>query len=688
MEGQRKHILVVDDVITNLKYAQEVLKNKYKIALAKSGESALRFLEKNIPDLILLDINMSDLDGFETYECIKSNPLTTDIPVVFMTSDYGRDSERQGFRLGARDIIKKPFEPEIMLSRVARVLEYDTQNKELIRQVQLKSEEAEKVTLQTMTAIASTTDAKDLYTRTHAVSVSFYATEIARRMKLKEENISSIKYAGLLHDIGKIGISDSILSKPGILTEEEFSIIKAHSTIGADILKNIKMIKTSSEAARYHHERFDGTGYPLGLKGFEIPLAARIVGVADAYDAMSSDRSYRQHLSEEAIREELQNQAGKQFDPEIAVIMLSMMEDGIRFTENNADSDADQDVAQESGLLLQQVLSEYTKEMKMASQKDSLTGLFNRNYLEERVNEYLEDKDKKGILFILDMDNFKMVNDTYGHTMGDSVLSRFSNTLKVIIREDDVACRIGGDEFILFIKGKMSKEAAEEKAREILEALERSMRTPISIETDVSVSIGIAMAPADGNDFLTLYQNADRALYHVKQNGKRGYHFYRGEDQHKDRISEAEVLSDLPQLKQYIEEKDYSEGAFQVEYESFKRIYQFVSRYIGRTRQKVQTLLLTLQPQHKEDLPGEEEYKEAMEKLEHAIRLSLRRGDVSNFFSNSQFIVILMDTSKANGKMVANRIKDTYSRMNQKNRLVLEFDIQEIETRKEDQQEE
>ncbi len=674
-----RQILVVDDNITNLKYLQEQLKGEYRVSMAKSGELALEFLVRTIPDLILLDVVMPDMDGFETYERILMNPYTKDIPVIFLTASGDTESELRGFRMGAMDFIRKPFEYDIMRSRISRIMELSDLKHDLEYQVNKKTEETERVTVMSISAIASLIDAKDIHTKGHAIRVALCSEEIARRMGFTENEVNNIKYVALLHDIGKIGISDSILSKPGGLTEEEYDVVKSHTIVGADILKDINMLDYASDGARFHHERFDGTGYPSGICGEDIPCIARIISVADAYDAMNSERSYRKKRSHKEIVEEFRNESGHQFDPDIAKIMLQMIKENVVFTEDDFELSTSPDCVEEGSALIKKVLSEYTKEMKIVSQKDNLTGLWNRSYLEQQVNSYLRKPTRRGTMFMLDIDNFKAVNDTYGHIIGDAVLVKFSKILMQMIRDEDIACRIGGDEFILFFRGNMKRQTAESKAREIIDAAECAFRDMNTLEAGAGISIGICVSPKDGSEFLTLYKNADRALYYVKQNGKSGFHFYGGEEDD-ECISNIDTGThvDLIYLKKFMEERQFANGVYQVEYEGFKNIYQFVARCIGRTKQNVQTLLFTLEAQNNETLDVIQ-MQEAMDILKQSIHLSLRRGDVANHFSNSQFIVILMDTTLENGVLVAERIVDNFCSMNDNQKLLVRYDIEEID---------
>jgi len=196
------------------------------------------------------------------------------------------------------------------------------------KEIEIKTEQIENITLETISAMSDTLEAKDEYTRGHSNRVSEYSALIAKKMNLPEDSISEIRYAASLHDIGKIGVPDSILNKPGKLTDEEYSVIKKHSTIGSEILRKMNMIAYTSDIARHHHERYDGKGYPDGLKGSEISIGARIVAVADSYDAMSSKRVYRAPLDRDKIISEIERNKGIQFDPDVADAFLELLKTG------------------------------------------------------------------------------------------------------------------------------------------------------------------------------------------------------------------------------------------------------------------------------------------------------------------------------------------------------------------------
>ena len=332
-------ILVVDDNVSNLRMASRILsEEKMRVSCVKSGEDAIKFLQLNRPDLILLDIHMPGMDGFETIAIIKENKAMADIPVIFLTADDDINAETRGLKAGAMDFLKKPFVPEVLLLRVRHTIELVRLQENLAQEVAIKTQEVMaqheklgRMAVQTVKALSGAIDAKDSYTNGHSTRVADYAREIAKRAGLPREIQNDIYLMSLLHDVGKIGISDIIINKPEKLTDEEYDIVKSHPVLGEKILMNITEYPKLLIGARWHHERYDGKGYPDGLFGEEIPLEARIIAVADSYDAMCSKRSYRDALPQAIVRTEVEEGKGTQFDPKIAEIMLSMIDEDVDF---------------------------------------------------------------------------------------------------------------------------------------------------------------------------------------------------------------------------------------------------------------------------------------------------------------------------------------------------------------------
>ena len=334
-DDRNTNIFVVDDNPMNLRVAQSLLGKKYLVETASSGEDAMKLLSSdgNHTDLILLDIHMPDEDGFDVIKKLKSDSKLSDIPVIFLTADDDQNAETEGFKAGAMDFIRKPFIPDIMLQRIGRILELHRLQTNLAEEVKRQTkyaeerkERMERLSRETVLSLAKAVEAKDKYTNGHSERVARYARLIAEKAGMSETDQNDIYIIGLLHDIGKIGIPDTVLNKTSRLTDEEFAVIKTHTTIGADILKSITEMPGIEQGARWHHERYDGNGYPDGIKGEDIPEFARIICVADAYDAMTSTRSYRDILPQEKVRAELVRCSGTQFDPKFADIMVQLID--------------------------------------------------------------------------------------------------------------------------------------------------------------------------------------------------------------------------------------------------------------------------------------------------------------------------------------------------------------------------
>ncbi len=326
-------IIVVDDDEANLKMAGHILsKARMRVTAMRSGRALLDFIQKNeVPDLILLDIKMPGMDGFETLEVLRNTQKAKDVPVIFLTADEKDETEAKGLALGAMDFIKKPFVPEVLKIRVRHTIDLVHLQRNLSEEVEKKTKENESLFMHVVSSLASAIDAKDTYTNGHSGRVAAYAREIAKRVGWKGKQLEDIYMMGLLHDVGKIGIPDAVINKPAKLTDEEYEIIKNHPVLGARILGNIKEMPSLTKGARWHHERYDGKGYPDGLSGDDIPEEARIIAVADAYDAMTSHRSYRQPMAQGIVREEIEKGRGTQFDPVFASVMLDMIDEDLDY---------------------------------------------------------------------------------------------------------------------------------------------------------------------------------------------------------------------------------------------------------------------------------------------------------------------------------------------------------------------
>lgn len=660
-----RHILVVDDDKFNLVIATNTLSDGYAVSTTDSGEKALLWLESHSADMILMDIEMKGMNGIETVKLIKEDARWSHIPIIFLTATSDSKVESECLQTGADDFITKPFVPMVMKSRVDRIMELYDLRYGLERELFKKTKEVEMVTMHSIMSIANTIDAKDKYTSGHSIRVAKCSMAIARELGWTEEEQQNIQYVALLHDIGKIGIPDAVLNKPSNLNEEEFAMIKKHPIIGGEILKEIHTIPHVQEGALFHHERYDGKGYPHGLKGRDIPLFGRIVCIADTYDAMSTDRVYRKRLSDEKIISEYEKYKGTQFDPNLTNLFVRMLKNGYT-VENDNSPEAKRS---ESTILLDSVLRECMEEAANISMTDTLTGLYNKTYAQSHVEELLR-SDHGGALFMMDMDDFKRINDVYGHIIGDQVLKIYAGVMRKASTGADILCRVGGDEFIMFNTDVKTREAAEARAKKIIEMLAEDVKG-LNMLTEVSTSVGIAFANPE-DDFITLCKKADKALYFTKRNGKNSYHFFEDhENEHEDSANNV----DISNIRNIIQGRmDFSKGAFHLAYGEFQKVYNFIARYIGRGTQDVQIVLMTVQSR-KMDLSGFSGQEEVMAELERAISKTLRSSDVYTRYSSSQYIVILMDANEENGKMVADRILENFHKKQKTDTFIVQSDI-------------
>ncbi len=389
------------------------------------------------------------------------------------------------------------------------------ENNEYLRLLDEKKDQIQHMALQTISAIANTIDAKDEYTQDHSSRVSKYSAEIAREMGLSKEQIQNIRSVALLHDIGKIGVPDSVLNKPGKLTKEEYELMKQHTTIGGEILKDINMIEGIGIGARYHHERYDGKGYPEGLKGEEIPLIARIIAVADAYDAMTSNRVYRSHLDFERVINEIKNGAGSQFDADAANALLKLIEEK-RLPVPMPD--------ESSGVntIISRVIEKREVQLQNELYIDFLTGVYSCNYGESLISESLSEKD---CLMLFDIDSLHKVNESAGFVVGDAFIKTVAQCIDGMC-ENRITVRFSSDTFAVLCKGVVSEEDAGRLADRFF-ALIRLRKQEEPYLAELSVSVGITFSRRPSDSLRLLHEQANKALYMAKQGGGGKYEFYR-----------------------------------------------------------------------------------------------------------------------------------------------------------------
>ncbi len=331
--SKKAEILVVDDSSMILSFMRRILDKTYTVKTATSGEECLETVKVSMPNLILLDMHMTGIDGLETLGRLKASRETSEIPVIILTGDQHSETEIKCLRDGAVDFISKnPLVPGVVLQRVKNIISLTTLQQNLQEEVNRQTLQIKVLTREITEALSKTVDAKDHYTKGHSARVAKYSAEIARRMGKSPKEQEEIYYMGLLHDIGKIAVAGSIIRKNARLTEDEFEEVKEHPMAGYEILKTITVMPNLPLGAKYHHEHFDGSGYPDGLKGYQIPEVARIIAVADVYDAMTSKRSYSEIRPQHVVRAEIERCRGTYFDPDIANIMLQMIDEDTGYT--------------------------------------------------------------------------------------------------------------------------------------------------------------------------------------------------------------------------------------------------------------------------------------------------------------------------------------------------------------------
>lgn len=681
--NRKTNLLVVDGSRTTMRHIDSIFGGYCQIHLAQTGIEAMDVVEIKPIDIIIMNRNLPDMDGFELLEKWHKERLTDDISVVIAGDERNKQQEVEALQKGAADYISMPFVPEILKLRVDHLVELHYYRKELESEIKKQKKKVSDLSFQAMITIAHTIDLKDRYGEGHSLRVALYSREIARRLGWTVEELENLYNVALLHDIGKIAIEDSILNKMGTLTEQEYESVKRHTKVGADIVKNTTFIPGIKEGISYHHERYDGAGY-VGLKGKDIPLIARILAVADAVTAMEEDRPFRRRLSSMELEKELISNKGKQFDPDIVNVAVEMLHEGYDVDEKLAQmmKQIPGDVS-ETGELMRQVVTTSTQETKSELEKDSLTGFLNRRSFEEKIEKFLRKPMSYGTFFMMDMDNFKSVNDTYGHLAGDELILIFADIIKNCVREQDFVCRVGGDEFAIFFPYLDKEKVIRKRADEIMSCFAKERERLGYSNCSVSIGIMTKYAKSNNMDYDKLYKCADNALYYVKNNGKDDFHIYASAimDGGMDSLEQEQL--DVQQLIQRVAERKEYMGAYRVEYDSFSYIYRFIARNVERTKQPVQIALFTFPLKEK----SEEEVmkiQNSLALLEKAIAQSLRRGDVTSRISLTQQIVILMGANKENGMHVVDRMVQCYDGLAGEEGLKIEYDIKDVSGTKKD----
>ncbi len=666
---RKEKILIVDDSELNRAILADMLGEEYDIVEAENGLEGVGILQKMGTELslVLLDIVMPEMDGFGVLDTMHQNHWIDDIPVIIISAESGSSHIERAYELGVTDFIARPFDALIVHRRVVNTILLYAKQKKLVGMVADQIYEKERqgnLMIDILSHIVEFRNGESglhvLHVRTLTELLLHRLSQKTDRYRLTPGDISIITTASSLHDIGKIAIDENILNKPGKLTEEEFTVMKTHTTVGADMLENLPihqhdpLVKVAYQICRWHHERYDGRGYPDGLQGDDIPISAQVVALADVYDALTSVRVYKPPFPHgEAVQMILDGKCGT-FNP----LLLECLQENSEIIRSGltGDTQAQRDqremrnISQEMhryeeltasertlqllehermkysffAAMTQEIQFEYTASPAMVTisawgaeklglgetvmdplhnegvlalmdpewvqglsnalhstcpdqpvvsydcqlnlngetrwyrivaraiwsadeparytgaigkaidihdsrmklhaleqmaSHDTLTGLLNHAYAKKRILERIEGRPTASFaLAIFDLDHFKSANDTYGHSFGDHVLTYVAEKLRQSIRGGDIAARVGGDEFLIFLEHKGDVEPVVSR---IFESLCGTYE-----DFTISVSMGIAPTALVGCDYDTLFHAADQALYTVKRGGRGRYRFY------------------------------------------------------------------------------------------------------------------------------------------------------------------
>jgi putative two-component system response regulator len=362
MNEHKATLLLVDDVPENLLLLSELLRPHYQLRVASDGGTALKIVRRSPPDLILLDVMMPGMDGYEVCRRLKEDPQTADTPVLFLTAKGQAEDQMHGLDLGAVDYLSKPFEPTVLLARVRSQLrlkmaadQLRARNAELDQEVERRTHELQAVHDVTILALASLAETRDNETGNHLRRTQNYVRALADKLReqphfaeqLDERTVELLYKSAPLHDIGKVGIPDHILLKPGRFEPHEFEVMKQHPRLGYQALVHaeemlgapVPFLRIAKEIALCHHEKWDGSGYPQGLRGEAIPLSARLMAVADVYDAVISRRVYKAEMPHDKAAAIIREGCGSHFDPSVAEAFLALQEEFQDIARRYADTD-------------------------------------------------------------------------------------------------------------------------------------------------------------------------------------------------------------------------------------------------------------------------------------------------------------------------------------------------------------
>ena len=466
---EKQKILIVDDSEMNRSLLADILEEQYDVVEAENGVEAISLLSRQRADfsLLLLDIMMPEMDGFEVLAYINKYHWNDTFAVIMISADDSPANIKRAYDLGAFDYISRPFDSTIVKRRISNTMFLYARQQRLEKIIAEQFHEQEKNNKLMISILSHIVEFRNGESGLHILHVNtitkYLLKQLVRRTEqypLSKADISLISTASALHDIGKIAISDTILNKPGRLTAEEFEVMKTHSMVGARMLSDLPfeqqeapLVKVASEICRWHHERYDGNGYPDGLKGDEIPIAAQVVALADVYDALTSERCYKKAYShKEALNMILEGQCGA-FNPTLLLCLQEIADTLESELTDNSPEQETKNIQDIRNKIDYDRLFSYEKYTFLSRKQrhlqllyiDSLTSVYNRRY----YDEHFQGSDNIQAMVVIDVDNFKHINDNYGHDVGDIVLQNIAQTVLSCVRKTDAVTRYGGDEFVI-----------------------------------------------------------------------------------------------------------------------------------------------------------------------------------------------------------------------------------------------
>ncbi len=690
-KNSKYKILIADDSEMNRAILIDMLGEEYEFLEAENGRQAVELLEQHSTELslVLLDIVMPEMDGFGVLQVMNQKQWIDDVPVIMISAESGSSHVERAYKLGVTDFVGRPFDAMIVHRRVVNTIMLYAKQKKLIGLVTNQIYEKEQHSALMIDILSHIVEFRNgesglhvLHVRTLTEMFLRHLIQKSDRYSISRADVVAISTASALHDIGKIVIPDNIINKPGRLTNEEFTIMKSHALTGAEMLanlpihKNEPLIQVAYDICRWHHERWDGRGYPDGLKGDDIPISAQIVALADVYDALTSVRVYKppfphekavqmilngecgvfnpllleclieisadipehlgststlqvnrediQSIAEEMLRHEELSASGRtlqllehermkysffaamtqeiQFEFTVSPPMLTLntwgaeklgLAETVPDPMNHLDSpgmmnseecrrlaDALHATTPEHPVITCDTLVPYPdgprwcriisramwstdepprytgvigkavdiheSRMKLNSLEeqashDAMTGLLNHKYAKQHILQRLEARQSSHYaLAIVDLDHFKNANDTYGHLFGDRVLMFIADTLRANVRGGDIAARVGGDEFLLFVEYSASPELP-------IQRIYNCLSGKTYEQFPISLSMGVATTQVVGTDYETLFHAADSALYSVKRGGRGSCRFYTNETMEQTPSSISPIDSDQSQ---------------------------------------------------------------------------------------------------------------------------------------------